>query len=216
MHIYRYPSRELLCSLPKLPFFYVIRHKRTGKFYAGYKKKLPNPSMFMAEGSRRKAYKTSSGIIHTIIKSEGVDAFTICRIRLFDSGLKANQYEHRFLVRVKASDNPIFYNRNNGAMSPSPGWHHSKETCNHLSKIRAGNLNPFYGKSHSQEVKNLQSFHSSGGNNPRYGCVISDGQKRKYSLSVKGFVWWNDSVSEKRSAECPGHGWKRGRSWRKP
>ncbi len=89
------------------PYFYVIQEVSTGKFYAGSKwGKDANPKNFLTKGG----YITSSNIIKTLIKKNGIDSFTIRKIRIFSSGENAYDYETRFLQKVKASKNPRFYN----------------------------------------------------------------------------------------------------------
>jgi hypothetical protein len=108
MHIYRYPLK--LTSIEKLPFFYVIQHKRTGKLYAGCKTANPDPSTFMC----KKGYCTSSKIVRQLIDDESPDIFIIRRIRLFLNVDDAHLHEIKFLSRVDAKNNPRFLNLTNG------------------------------------------------------------------------------------------------------
>jgi hypothetical protein len=63
-----------------LPYFYLIKHKSSGKLYAGSRttpqSKLANPTEFM----KPDGYQTSSKIIKEIIKNEGLDAIEILDI----------------------------------------------------------------------------------------------------------------------------------------
>lgn len=94
------------------PYFYVIQEVSTGKFYAGSKwGQDANPKNFLMKGG----YITSSNIIKTLIKKNGIDSFTIRKIRIFSSGKNAYDYETRFLQKVKASKNPAFYNSHDNA-----------------------------------------------------------------------------------------------------
>lgn len=110
MHIYRHPSRELLCSLPKLPYFYIIQHKETEMYYAGCKTAKPDPASFMCEYG----YCTSSKIIHAMIQNDSCESFRIVELRFFVSEDDAHSYEQRFLSKVDARNNDRFYNLTNG------------------------------------------------------------------------------------------------------
>ena len=60
-----------------------------------------------------------------------------------------------------------------------------------MSEDRTGEKNAFYGKTHSQETRQ------------KIG--------EKNSENMKGMLWWNDGQIQKRSRECPGDDWMRGR-----
>lgn len=93
------------------PYFYIIQHVASGKYYAGCKiNKHADSSVFMTEFG----YKTTSKIVHNIIESEGLSAFKIRKIKHFSSPLEALAYEEKFLLRVNAAKNINFLNRHNG------------------------------------------------------------------------------------------------------
>lgn len=89
------------------PIFYIIQHISSARYYAGYKS---NKMAFFQEGG----YNTSCAEILDLISKEGFSAFQIMRIRYFETGEEALEYETRFLHRVKASSNPRFFNQHNG------------------------------------------------------------------------------------------------------
>lgn len=94
------------------PFFYIIRQKQTGMLYAGSKwsqevRQPCNSSTFMTEGG----YPTSCKRIKGLINLYGLDSFEVMRIRHFSTGAEAYAYETRFLRKVKAKRNPMFYNK---------------------------------------------------------------------------------------------------------
>ena len=89
------------------PIFYIIQHIPSARYYAGYKS---NKMAFFQEGG----YNTSCAEILDLISKEGFSAFQIMRIRYFETGEEALEYETRFLHRVKASSNPRFFNQHNG------------------------------------------------------------------------------------------------------
>ena len=92
------------------PYFYIIKHKRTGKYYAGsrYSKKS-DPNELLKENG----YITSSNLVKTIIEYEGLESFTIAKLKIFDNPQKAYDYETRFLKKVNAAKNNRFFNLHN-------------------------------------------------------------------------------------------------------
>ena len=93
------------------PYFYIIRHIPTQKYYAGCKiNSKANSSDFMTE----KGYQTTSDIIKRLIQKDGLSAFEIIRIKHFTTPEEALTYEMKFLTKVNAAEHPMFYNRHNG------------------------------------------------------------------------------------------------------
>ena len=80
----------------------------------------------------------------------------------------------------------------------------SKDTCEKIS-------NALKGKHLSEETRKKLSDSLSGENNPFFGKHHSEETRKKLSEAKKGSIFWNDGISCKRSRECPGEGWKRGR-----
>ena len=197
MHIYR-------------PFFYVIQHIHTGINYAGYK---ANSKPFMVEGG----YCTSSKIIKKIIKEEGLGVFKVRRIKYFNIRSEAHSYEVRFLKRVNAKDNPLFYNQtNDGKDWGMLGKKHEIET---KLKMSLAALNKPKSESHKQAMrKPKMSEHRLNLAKANLGKIRSDQskQKAKDSMKSRGMQWWNNGIQNMRVSECPSIEWKRGRlSWKK-
>lgn len=92
------------------PYFYIIRHTVTNKLYAGCKYSKPDSNSFMT----RSGYQTTSKVIRRIIEEEGLGAFKVERIKHFDAALDVVLYESRFLKKVNAKENDMFYNQSNG------------------------------------------------------------------------------------------------------
>ena len=67
------------------------------------------------------------------------------------------------------------------------------------------------GKQLSEETRKKMSEALSGDNHPFFGKHRSDETRLKMSEANKGMLWWNNGISSKRSRECPGPEWKRGR-----
>lgn len=103
------------------PYFYIIQHIKSGKYYAGSKwgksshhekQRNADPDFFMVEGG----YQTSSNIVKTLIKEEGLSAFNVKVIRIFKTAEEARSYESRFLQRVKAKTNDRFLNKHENSL----------------------------------------------------------------------------------------------------
>jgi len=71
-----------------------------------------NIKPFMVEGG----YCTSSKTIKYIIQTEGLSVFQIVKIKYFNNGKEARDYEVKFLHRIDAMHNNTFYNRHNGGV----------------------------------------------------------------------------------------------------
>lgn len=107
------------------PFFYIIQHNDSKRYYAGSKfGKDSDPSTFMTEDG----YKTSSNTIHKLIIENGLDSFSIRKLKIFDTPNEAYEYETRFLKKVKARSNNKFINgHENDGVLPSYGSDKYKE-----------------------------------------------------------------------------------------
>ena len=91
-------------------YFYIIKHKVSGKYYAGARS---IKGCDFNELLKDNGYKTSSKIVKKIIDEEGIDAFEINRVRTFLEKEAAYEYETRFLYKVDAMRNSNFLNRSN-------------------------------------------------------------------------------------------------------
>jgi hypothetical protein len=103
-----------------IPYFYIIQHIITKKYYAGskYSKDDSDPKTLL----KPNGYTTSSPIINKIIEKEGLDSFIIRKIKIFACSHAAYQYETRFLKKINAAYNINFYNcHNNDLRCPSFG-----------------------------------------------------------------------------------------------
>ena len=97
---------------------------------------------------------------------------------------------------------------------------------------RYGELNPMFGKKHNKQTKELMASKKRGkkatdetksklceshkkywDSNPDVKRLRSEEYKKRgiKPPSSKGMLWWNDGNTVKRSKECPGDGWVRGR-----
>jgi hypothetical protein len=99
------------------PYFYIIQNVLTKKYYAGSRwSKYSDPLELLTEGG----YCTSSKTVLKLIERYGISTFIVRKIKVFSKGNEAYEYETKFLKRVNASKNPMFYNlhNNNNALCP--------------------------------------------------------------------------------------------------
>jgi hypothetical protein len=99
-----------------LPYFYIIQHSESGKYYAGCKfGKNANPANFMVPGG----YITSSKEVNKIIKNTGLESFEIIALLTEDDiGCDVYQFETTFLQENNISANPNWFNCHNNTLVP--------------------------------------------------------------------------------------------------
>lgn len=100
------------------------------------------------------------------------------------------------------------------------GKHLSSEHRKKLSEAKRGENNPNFGKHHSEEHRQkiaeaLKGKHHSEERRQKNSLVHigkhhSADTRHKLSKSLKGMLYWNNGISNKRSRECPSEGWTRG------
>lgn len=73
----------------------------------------------------------------------------------------------------------------NKGKSHVSGWHHSKETIEHLREVNTGEGNPMFGKRPSEETRKKLSAARKGKSNHMFGKHHSEETKRKISESMK-------------------------------
>ena len=160
--------------------------------------KYCNPNTFMAYNG----YKTSSKLIKEIITKEGLDVFDLVRIKNFTTAQDACIYESRFLSKVNAMNNPLFYNQSNGGRNFRLKFHtteskikistfrkhftYTTEMRNNISKGKQG-------KKLSAETKERMSA-------VRLGKQHDDATKEKISNALKGKTKTPEHVENLRKA----------------
>ncbi len=118
------------------PYFYIIQHKITKKMYAGSRWKIGcNPEEFM----KPNGYQTSSPIIKSIIKEEGLDIFEILRIDTNCDGIHVYYYESTFLQTIDCAKSDDWYNGHNNT-------NHKIQTPEIKLKIKTTRFNNNNGK----------------------------------------------------------------------
>lgn len=107
------------------PYFYIIRHKPTGKMYAGSKwAKGCTPDNFMKDGG----YTTSSKTINNIITQEGIDVFEILRLDTNCDELHPYDYETLFLETNDCASSDEWFNGHNNKYSLENNWSEKART----------------------------------------------------------------------------------------
>lgn len=99
-----------------IPYFYIIKHKETGKRYAGSRWAANcHPGEFMQQNG----YTTSSATINSIIEEQGLDSFEIIDIITLDEiaipfgTTSIHAYETWFLVTNDCAKSNDWYNTHN-------------------------------------------------------------------------------------------------------
>lgn len=135
----------------KQPYFYIIKHKPSGRFYAGAKwAKDADSTKLMKEHG----YKTSSNLVKRLIKEDGLDSFVIIDLIHHDE-LKipfgctsVEEYESWFISSNDIVSNESWINANNKRLA-----HGSKQYKLAMMKIY-GVEHPSQSNEIRQKVKN--------------------------------------------------------------
>lgn len=166
------------------PYFYIIQEISTGMYYAGAKwAEGANPINFMIEGG----YSTSSNVIKHIINRDGLSAFKIRKIRIFENAKQAEIYEKKFLSRIDAANHPMFYNQHNGDLLQA-----------YQSDSYKFYMKSVYGVEHPMQCKNLYDK-SIATKLEKYGNVNNHEQTKKTNLEKYGVenVYQSMDIQEK-------------------
>ena len=92
------------------PYFYIIEDLIDKKYYAGSKYgRDADPKKLLKEDG----YYTSSLSVQNEISKKGLSSFKIRVLKIFETGNEAYSYETRFLKKVDAMNNSLFYNNHN-------------------------------------------------------------------------------------------------------
>jgi hypothetical protein len=171
------------------PYFYIIQHTTSGKYYAGCKISInADSATFMTEFG----YQTTSKVVRDIIKSEGLSSFKIRKIKHFSSKLETLAYENRFLLRVNAAKNINFLNKQNGGkyFYNEGGYELSSSTKQKMSKPKSPQTKEKMSLSLRQRSKDVykKSIESRRLNNATW---ISEDQKLK--IKNHNANYWNEA-----------------------
>ena len=203
------------------PYYYLIRHKPTGKYYAGSQYgKNSDPDNLL------KTYFTSSKIVKKLIEKDGLDSF---EIEFIDCRVDAREYEQQYLMEMykkygREQFLEIYLNRN-----LSPGILLTDEIIEKANKkrkisnsisakklIEEGRHNFQLNVAYSTEESRKKLSERMIGNN--YGSFrkMTDELKQKFAekakgnTNVRGTKWWTDGKNNRRSINCPEENYKLG------
>ena len=97
-----------------MPYFYIIKHKISGKQYAGSRWMSGcHPSeLLQVDG-----YHTSSNTVHSLIDSGGLESFEIVEILILDDPYT---YETHFLKENNCAESDNWLNKHNNDSKPPP------------------------------------------------------------------------------------------------
>jgi len=178
MFSYLQEGTQLMCIY--IPYFYIIQDVSNGVYYAGSKYgQDANPDSFMSEGG----YLTSSTTVKQIIAERGLDTFVVRKIKTFEIGKEALDYESRFLQKVNAANNACFYNKHNNDNRFDNGY--GTDSWKKLMVERYGFDNPSK-VPEVQEKKKQTSLEKYGFDNPLKSPEVQE-KKKQTSLEKYGF-----------------------------
>lgn len=199
------------------PYYYVIRHKPSGKLYAGsqYGKNSDPNNLW-------ETYFTSSKLVKELIEKDGINSF---EIEYIDCRPDAREYEQEYLMAMyKKYGREMFLDKFlNRNLSPGillteeiiAKANEKRKISNSISAkklIEEGRHN--FQKTNAgdyEHVRELRSVRMKGNN---YGSLrkVDDELRKKLSdkskgnTNVRGTKWWTNGVINKRSLKCPGEG----------
>lgn len=201
MLVYHRRISDDFCYIPftakdRTPFFYILTHVKTGKRYAGVKiSKGCHPSQLWT------TYFPSNPAVSQIIARDGKDAFTFEIRAVFDSVESCQKYESRFLEKIHANENPLWYN----SQSPEPKFSLSQisdkvKTISIFRWVNNGkkehrvnelDVQKFLDKGYSigriitNKVKKLSNDHRKKISQGMTGRIISEETKKKIAEQIK-------------------------------
>jgi hypothetical protein len=177
------------------PYFYIIKHIITQKYYAGCKiNSRADSSNFMTECG----YQTSSNVIKDLILKDGLSSFNIIRIKHFETPSAALTYETRFLMKINAAENIMFYNRHNGGQNfiNKGGYRLSESTKQKMRKPKS-----------KETIEKQKLAHLSRGREVYEKAVAT--RKQRYAtwhtaeqikkIKQHNATWWNEENRNKHS-----------------
>ena len=150
------------------------------------------------------------------------------RQKLSEASKKLHQdpeYKQRFLEGRKKLP-PQTPEQIEKRVKANTGKKRSDETKRKISDAHRGEKNHMYGKTLPEETKQKISQKLTGSNNPFYGKQHDPELKKRMNEKtsqtmkgrppnnaewMKGKFWWNNGSINKRSHDCPGEGWVKGK-----
>jgi len=167
------------------PYFYVIQHITSLKYYAGYKSYGSCSDNLMTPNG----YKTSSKVVKQLITKDGLQSFIIRKIKRFNTAEEAHRYEFRFLTKVNAKDNVTFLNLSNGQENPRTCM--TEKFKKYMSEIRTGTTRSIETRNkHSETLKGkpLSEWHRAAISDGKKGIKFSEEHRENISKAAKGRI----------------------------
>lgn len=152
------------------PYFYIIQHTPSGKFYAGCKfAKDANPETFL----KPNGYLTSSKIIQSLIERDGLESFVVISILLESEIGNVYEFETNFLLENNIAQDSNWFNCHNNILSPFG----SKEFEDMMLKM--------HGVTHNMKLKKFVGKVQST-NLERYGvsCAMNTPENIKQRIEI--------------------------------
>lgn len=209
------------------PYYYVIKHKPSGKLYAGsqYGKNSHSDNLWTT-------YFTSSKLVKELIERDGIESF---EIECIDCRPDAREYEQSYLMSMyekygREEFLDKFLNRNlspgilltEESIAKANGPEKRKKCSDSAKKLLEMGKHNFQNKNASdyEHVRLLRSKKMMGNN---YGSLREMteelknklAEKSKGNTNVRGTKWWTNGVINKRCKECPGKDFRLGTTKRK-
>ena len=200
-------------------YYTYYSYEEWGRGYIGSRgcKCLPEEDTNYLGSSKDKTFKPTHKII---LKSDYVTREEAYVDEIILQGYYKVVENPHFVNRAYQTSTKFSYRPSHGENAPMFGKSHSEETKRKMSEIRKGvkhtknhrkNISKaLMGKSRPEEVKqkisNTRKMRNIG-----IGKKHSEKTKIKMSEIGKGMVFWNNGKINKKSKECPGNDWKRGR-----
>jgi hypothetical protein len=146
------------------PYFYIIRHKDSGKTYAGsrWKKECNSIELLKYNG-----YTTSSKVVNQIISDQGIEAFEIVEVKELDQikllGFNTVlEYETQFLKENNCKYSEDWLNQHDN--SSSKNFHypngsnamHNKEIASKAVSSRISTMIEKYGVSNHTQIPEMK------------------------------------------------------------
>ena len=155
------------------PYFYIVKHKVSGKQYAGVSfGKASDPSTFMT----KKGYTTSSKDVNAIIASEGIDAFEVARL---DTEGDVLAKETEFLRENDCAGDPMWFNKHNNT-APNFASEEFKQKSKNTLLLK-------YGVANAMDIPEVKEKVAAAMRGNDYGCFKrSDETKARISQYQRG------------------------------
>lgn len=193
----------------RIPYWYIIQHTPSGKFYTGSKYgKDADPKTFMVAGG----YQTSSkrvGGVHDLIRCDGLLSFKIIMLLTeAECGMHVLEYETNFIRdnNIVEDDNWLNISRNNNThaygtekyymlMEKKYGYRHNTQNPEVIRKREEKSLLKYGVKNSASRTEVKEKVKQTFLNKTGFNCNFSNPELRKqYEEKYKEIhgVYWNE------------------------